>query len=267
MGSLATRARDRAELGRRIRAYLADEARGGNEITDLIGHLGQAGEVAIFGGMPRDIAWGGAGAFGSDVDLVVDAAPGRLAELLRDGRAVRNRFGGYRIAGRRHSYDVWALPSTWAVRSGHVRATCLADLVHTTFFDRDAVLYLCGSHQVHHGPRFAAWLRDGMVDVNLEANPNPRGTALRALRILLEPAQVAGPGLAEYLRRMAMRPDRRLDKDTVSRLAEAVASLAAVPSRPCGTVAQRRSGPAAVRAQAPERRASPAGRRDRQGER
>lgn len=266
MADPGRRARDGAELGRRMRAFLADEARGGDEIADLIGHLGQAGEVAIFGGMPRDIAWGGADAFGSDVDLVVDTAPGRLAELLRDGRAVRNRFGGYRIAGRRHSYDVWALPSTWAVRTGHVRATRLADLVHTTFFDRDAVLYLCGCHRVHHGPRFAAWLGHCTVDINLEEDPNPRGTALRALRILLEPGQAVGPRLADYLRRMATAPGHHLDADTVSRLA-AAANLAGAPSRPVGPVAQRRCSPAEGRARARDWRADPAGRRGGRGER
>ena len=224
MADLGSPVRDGAELCRRMQAFLADEARGGPEIADLIGHLGQVGEVAIFGGMARDLARGGAAAFASDVDLVVHAPPARLAELMRDGAAVRNRFGGYRIAGRRHTYDVWALPSTWAVRSGHVQAAHLADLVHTTFFDCDAVVYLCGSRQVHHGPRFTAWLRDAVVDTNLEENPNPRGVVVRALRIL-EHQQAVGPGLERYLRRMAKGHAGSLDRNLASRLSSILADL------------------------------------------
>lgn len=223
-------ARDGEELCRRMQAFMADEARGGPEIVDLIGHLGQVGEVAIFGGMPRDIARGGAAAFASDVDLVVHASPERLAELMRDGTAVRNRFGGYRIAGRRHSYDVWALPSTWALRSGHVQATHLSGLVHTTFFDCDAVLYLCGARRVHHGPRFATWLRNGIVDVNLEENPNLPGVLARTLRILAERQQVIGPRLERYLRGMAEGPAGRLDRQTASCLSDILSALR--PPRP-----------------------------------
>jgi predicted nucleotidyltransferase len=222
--------RDGVELSRRMQSFLTDEARGGPEIADLIGHLGQVGEVAIFGGMPRDIARGGAAAFASDVDLVVHASAERLAELMRDGAAVRNRFGGYRIAGRRHSYDVWALPSTWAVRSGHVQASHLADLVRTTFFDCDAVLYLCGSRQVHHGPRFTAWLRDGVVDINLEENPNPNGVVARALRIILEHEQIISPRLGEYLRRMAGGSANQVDGAGASRLSSVLAGLRPLPS-------------------------------------
>jgi hypothetical protein len=242
MADLGSPVRDGAELCRRMQAFLADEARGGPEIADLIGHLGQVGEVAIFGGMARDIARGGAAAFASDVDLVVHAPPERLAELMRDGAAVRNRFGGYRIAGRRHSYDVWALPSTWAVQSGHVQAAHLTDLVHTTFFDCDAVLYLCGSRRVHHGPRFTAWLRDAIVDTNLEENPNPHGVVARALRILLEHRQAVGPGLERYLRRMAKGHAGCLDGDLASRLSRILAGLRPLPDGLGATAAARHPG-------------------------
>ncbi len=186
MGEVARRIDDVAALGDRMRAFLTDEALGGPEIADLVGHLGQIGEVAIFGGMPRDIARAGAQAFASDVDLVVDTEPGRLAELFRGAPARRNRFGGFRIDGRRHCYDVWALSSTWAVEAGHVRATSLDDLVHTTFFNCDAVIYRCSADRMHHGKRFRAWLHDHVVDVNLENNPNPAGTVGRALRAVLD---------------------------------------------------------------------------------
>ncbi|MEG9500291.1 MAG: hypothetical protein MIN69_00190 [Methylorubrum extorquens] len=230
----ANPARDAAELGCRVRRFLADGRRGGPEIADLIGHLGQLGEVAIFGGMPRDLAHGGADAFNSDVDLVVDTCEGRLAELLRDTPAKRNRFGGYRIAGRRYDYDVWALPSTWAVRSGHVAAQHLPDLVRTTFFDCDAVVYLCGSHRVHHLKQDVALRRGDTIEINLEANPNPRGIVERTMRILLNGEYAPGPRLQRYLGEIAASAPAPVPEDAARRIALVLEALAppASASRP-----------------------------------
>lgn len=227
----AVPARDGAELARRMRWFIADEARGGPEVSDLIGHLGQLGEVAIFGGMPRDLASGGAAAFNSDIDLVVDAGPERLAELLRHAPARRNRFGGYRIAGRHFDYDVWALPSTWAVRSGHVAARHLPDLVHTTFFDCDAVVYLCGSHRVHHAGRRVGLREGDVVEVNLEANPNPRGIVERAMRILLDRRHAPGPRLMRYLKAASASPGGPLTAEMAARVATLLAPLSSTPAR------------------------------------
>lgn len=70
---------------------------------------------------------------------------------MRDAAAVRNRFGGCRITGARHVYDVWVLQTTWATASGHVAVTNFADLVRTTFFDCDPAVYQCSSGWIHHG--------------------------------------------------------------------------------------------------------------------
>ncbi|MCC0806114.1 hypothetical protein FPV16_07770 [Methylobacterium sp. W2] len=204
-----------SELARRMRAFISDPARGGPEIADMIGHLGAIGEVAIFGGMPRDIAKGGADAFRSDVDLVVDTSDDRLAELLRSGHAVRNRFGGYRLKGQRHTYDIWALQSTWAVRSGHVPVSGLADLIRTTFFDRDAVVYLCNTGRIHHARRYWSCLKDDTVDINLEANPNVEGAIVRALRLIVDCKQKAGPRLVQYLADTSRTSSYRLDPATM----------------------------------------------------
>lgn len=211
-------ARGADETARRMRAYLNDPRRGGTEISDLVGRLGTLGEVGIFGGMPRDIALGGPDAFHSDVDIVVDTSAGSLAEWMRDCPAERNRFGGYKLKGRFNEYDVWALPTTWAVSSGHVRAAGLPDLVHTTFFNCDAVVYLCSSNRVHHDHRHLGWLHDGVVDINLEANPNPEGVAIRAIRFALERRCVLGAELSRYLGELARDPAFRTTAETMRAL-------------------------------------------------
>lgn len=187
------------ELRERVEAYLADPALGGPEISETISRLRPLGDVAIFGGMLRDLARGGAGAFRSDVDLVVDCEAEELDRFVRDLPVARNKFGGYRFVGRRFAYDLWALPNTWAVREGHVAAQGLADLTKTTFFDCDAVVYDAGTRAIHWSDGYLDQLQARTVEINLEDNPNRLGVLARTLRILYDWQQSIGPQLAWYL--------------------------------------------------------------------
>lgn len=187
------------ELRERVEAYLEDPVLGGPEICETISSLSSVGRVAIFGGMIRDLARGGAKAFRSDVDLVIDCEVEELERFVRKLPVERNKFGGYRFLGRRFAYDLWALPSTWAVRQGHVAADALADLTKTTFFDCDAVVYDARTRAIHWADCYLDRLQDGTVEINLEDNPNRVGVLARTLRILFEWRQSLGPQLAWYL--------------------------------------------------------------------
>jgi hypothetical protein len=180
---------------------IADFIRGpqGGEIGTLVDVLSGAGDSAIFGGLPRDFAREGRGAFNSDVDVVVDASPEVLATMLGALGGHRNRFGGYRLRYGRFDFDVWALQSTWAVSNGYVAAHSLNDLIKTTFFDCDAVLFHCRTLEITSSDRFWTSIKYGIVDINLEANPHYIGTLARTLRILLDWRQDLGPKLTSYL--------------------------------------------------------------------
>lgn len=180
---------------------IADFIRGsqGEEIGALLDILSGVGESAIFGGLPRDFARDGRSAFNSDVDVVVDASSDVLDTLLCELGGQRNRFGGYRLKYGRFDFDVWALQSTWAVSNGHVAAHSLNDLIKTTFFDCDAVLFRCRTLEIISSDRFWESIKHGIVDINLEANPHYIGTLARTLRILLEWRQGLGPKLTKYL--------------------------------------------------------------------
>ncbi|MGV1769812.1 hypothetical protein ACQZ6B_06515 [Agrobacterium vitis] len=180
---------------------IADFIRGkqGDEIGALVDILSGAGDSAIFGGLPRDFAREGRKFFNSDVDLVVDASPDVLDKLLCKLGGNRNRFGGYRLKYGRFDFDVWALQSTWAVSNGYVVAHSLNDLVKTTFFDCDAVLFHCRTLEITSSDRFWTSIKQGIVDINLEANPHYIGTLARTLRILLDWRQKLGPKLTSYL--------------------------------------------------------------------
>ncbi|QFU16924.1 hypothetical protein [Microvirga thermotolerans] len=223
------------ELRERVEAYLADPALGGPEISETISRVRPLGGVAIFGGMLRDLARGGAGAFRSDVDLVVDCEAEELDRFVRDMPVERNKFGGYRFVGRRFVYDLWALPNTWAVRQGHVAAHALADLTKTTFFDCDAVVYDAGTRAIHWSDRYLEKLQAETVEINLEDNPNRVGVLARTLRILFDWRQSLGPQLAWYLHQglgeladevcrygAASRPESQIRSLPVARLIERI---------------------------------------------
>ncbi|EHH03922.1 hypothetical protein ATCR1_19631 [Agrobacterium tumefaciens CCNWGS0286] len=180
---------------------IADFIRGshGGDIGSLVDILSGAGDSAIFGGLPRDFAREGRNAFNSDVDVVVDASPDMLDTLLAALGGHRNRFGGYRLKYGRFDFDVWALQSTWAVSNGYVAAHSLNDLIKTTFFDCDAVLFHCRTLEITSSDRFWTSIKHGIVDINLEANPHYIGTLARTLRILLDWRQDLGPKLTSYL--------------------------------------------------------------------
>lgn len=191
------------EVGARITAFLKDSQRG-EEISVFTRSLLDLGEVAIFGGMVRDFARAGARAFASDVDLVIDADSEQVGAFLSRLGARKNRFGGYRIRGRHLEFDVWALKDTWAVREGHVDASRLEDLVATTFFDWDAVIYNIGSGSVHAGVNYLNNIRNGIIDINLAPNPNALGALVRTIRALAVWNGLLSPSLANFLLRGLM---------------------------------------------------------------
>lgn len=188
-------------LDRSLSLEIADFIRGpqGCHVGDLIDCLSQVGDCAIFGGLPRDFARAGRAAFKSDVDIVVDAEPSVLDELLSRMGGQRNRFGGYRLKYGQFDFDIWALQTTWAAAEGYVEIYCLKDLIKTTFFDCDAVLFHCNTSHISRSDRFWKSIKYKIVDINLEVNPHYVGTLARTLRIMLDWQQQLTPRLAAYL--------------------------------------------------------------------
>lgn len=190
--------RNQRELGRRIETFLKSDARG-IEAHELIQRLSTVGKVGIFGGMVRDIARSGSDAFASDIDLVVEGDADDLAGLFAGGTAERNRFGGYRLDGHHVKFDVWALHNTWAIKEGLVRASGLGDLIKTTFFDWDAVVYIPLEHKLHCSADYFERIDSGVVTINLEQNPNPLGAIARTLRLLVDWEVGLSQHLADFL--------------------------------------------------------------------
>jgi len=170
------------KIRHRIRDFLASEP----EVSAFGQDLSKIGEVAVFGGVPRDLARGTDVRPETDVDLVVDCAHDTLERHLRHRQPLKNKFNGFRILVGQRSCDVWAAQETWAVKQGYRELRCLNDLAMTTFFSCDQILYNISKDYVHATDAFLKWHAQQVVTLNLANNPNNDGIISRIVRILNE---------------------------------------------------------------------------------
>lgn len=196
---------DRRAIERRARYFFTSDYRGRDEVKRFTRELGKRGRYAVVGGMLRDLYLGGNRAFHSDVDFVVDVDD--LPEFDRWMNVlggVPNKFGGFGLRGSRWNLDVWPLKRTWAAMENHVDVRTIDDILRTTFFDWDAVLYAPAEGKVTAAPGF--FERIGRtLDINLHPNPNPVGNAVRALRYAGRWGASLQPSLADHvLRHLAL---------------------------------------------------------------
>jgi hypothetical protein len=212
-------ARDIRHLNQRVYEYLR-RSKGVpmRRLRDhLANHFSHFEGVAIVGGLVRDLARDTSIKFKSDVDLVIDAEPELVLELARKLDATPNRFGGYAAHLPNWKIDFWALKKTWAATAGYVRVENLKDIIHTTFFDCDAVCYELGSRKVYASHGYLDRLRARTIDVNLLPNPSVEGNLLRAARRILlwgfQPGAVLQSFIAENLSDQTFRRIREVEAE------------------------------------------------------
>lgn len=171
------------QLKKKVEYFLTSKRRGREDVSHTLCELQELGDVAVVGGMLRDIALFGNAGFRSDVDLVINVVDIDLFErLMRSINAKVNRFGGYSLPYSKWQIDVWPLSKTWAHVSGYVKVTSLEDISEVTFFDCDAILYDLQKRQIKTKNGYFEHLNQRVLDINLEPNPNPVGNAVRAFR-------------------------------------------------------------------------------------
>jgi predicted nucleotidyltransferase len=187
-------------LRKRTQRFLTTDLYGRREVGEFCKQVGEIGDLAIFGGMLRDLLLEGNEKFRSDVDLVIDTDNiASLQRVLAPYSPHRTAFGGYRISLRKWTVDLWPLQWTWAIRSGHVRSNSLSDLTRTTFFNWDAIVYELRSGAIHCPPCYSDELNSRLLSINLAVNPNPEGAAIRALRMAVTKQARLSFVLAEYV--------------------------------------------------------------------
>ncbi len=175
--------RNLSKLKRRVDMFLRDPRLARSSVSHALAELAVFGEAAIIGGMLREMLIGEYYQFSSDVDVVVDARDlGAFDKAMEAWGARRNAFGGYALEHLPWKVDVWALGRTWAHVSGHHTVSNLNDVLHTTFFNWDAILYSVGEKRFLAAPTYLDQLRARYLDMNLEPNPNPTANLIRMLR-------------------------------------------------------------------------------------
>jgi hypothetical protein len=178
--------KDRDALRGRMRRLLKldksaeDNSELGREIIPLLRRLGSA---SLIGGAIRDVARAGVRAFSSDLDFVVRGSPREIFhKSMRSYDATPNKFGGFSLAFETWKVDVWHIEDTWAKTSGHVDIQRTRDLLQCTFFDWDSALFDIETEHLIYDPGYLDRLRRGVMEMQLEANPNPTGALVRGLR-------------------------------------------------------------------------------------
>lgn len=168
--------------------------------------LAGLGDVGVFGGLMRDAAMQTPGRFRSDVDLVVETEwEEDLAEACAAYKPRRNRFGGFRLALSGASVDIWPLKKTWAIAQGHAKGQSLRDLVGTTYFSWDSIVYSWRTGTLYFGEDYFAAIERRVIDLVLAENPNPLGALVRTMRYALGKQAAVGRALAEHTAQLAVQ--------------------------------------------------------------
>lgn len=199
---IAEKATEVSQLSKRAR-YLLERSRV-VERDERVGHvldrLRNLGRVGLIGGAVRDMVYSTSRRFMSDLDFVVEVVDRQAYRALTEEFcALPNRFGGYRIALNGIHLDFWDAKQTWASAEGHVHVDTLEDVLKTTFFNIDAIIYVLDEHciKMQNGTREA--LDNRFLDINLHPNPNPLGAAVRALRRMCQFEMSASEKLARFV--------------------------------------------------------------------
>jgi len=197
--TLASIAPSETHLKRRVDGYLWNNPSvPARRLREQLNEFKSLGEIAIIGGMIRDLAREGRSGFKSDVDFVIDCDPDVVEEFALERGASKNRFGGYCFLTPHWKLDFWALERTWARTEGHVKIRRLEDLIKCTFFDVDAIVYLLNCQRLYAREKYLENLLRGEIDINLLPNPSIEGNMVRGIRRILSWNYLPGPRLKGF---------------------------------------------------------------------
>jgi len=201
-------ARKLSDLRKRLGRFLTEKACGRDEVHRFLALLEPVGEVAILGGMIRDVALAGIEGFNSDIDLVIemveplaenDQFETVLGEYGLTHKAEKNKFGGYRICLDKWKLDIWRAQDTWAIKQGLVQYNGLESLCRTTFFNWDAVLFSLGNGKLYMPEDYMQTINARFLDFNLLKCPNVISNIIKSLRYREKYDANFSPRLAKYV--------------------------------------------------------------------
>ncbi|MEO9823291.1 MAG: hypothetical protein ABJO29_15575 [Yoonia sp.] len=188
------------KLENKVKYFFKSPYRGREDVRASLRTLQQFGRLVLVGGMLRDLSLFGNAGFRSDLDFVIVPYDIEAFEkhMITSG-ATTNRFGGYGLLSHRWQIDVWPLQKSWAHVHGHVKLSTVNDLRRATFFNCDAIVYDVESSSIRASKSYFDDLEAKVLEINLEPNPNPSGSSVRAFRYALTKGFSWGPKLSRYV--------------------------------------------------------------------
>lgn len=188
------------QLEKKVKYFFSSPYRGREDVRASLHKLRRFGRLALVGGMLRDISLFGNAGFMSDLDFVIIPYDLEAFEKHMEASGAKtNRFGGYGLSSHRWQIDVWPLQKSWAHVKGHVKLSTINDLRRATFFNCDAIVYDIESRSVRASQGYFENLTQRVLEINLEPNPNPSGSSVRAVRYALLKGFQWGPKLSRYV--------------------------------------------------------------------
>lgn len=196
-----TVATSRSHLAQRVDRYVKSvSSLSGEPLSETLEHMfGAASQKFIIGGLVRDLARGGIASRHFDVDVVLDLESVEVLKIACRENAKPNRFGGFGTVKRGWKIDFWALSTTWAHQAGYAKLNYPSDIIDTTFFNVDAILFNLRNSQVVMEDDYLKDIESRILEINLEENPSIEGNLVRAVRRLKMWNYRCGPRLARFL--------------------------------------------------------------------
>ena len=174
-------------LEEKIVDWLVADYREKGPVSMVIKSLRGMGPLVLIGGRLRDILLEKTWRFESDLDFVINPPNQEEFEKFADRLGAKpNRYGGYSLLSKeKWQVDVWLLKKTWAYREGHIEVEGFDDLLNSTFFNCDAIIYDFDNMKMRFAERYFEDLEYRVLGINLPHNPNRIGNAVRAIRYSL----------------------------------------------------------------------------------
>lgn len=155
-----------------------------SNFLDFIAASVPSGNVYLFGGLIRDIAFYGKKGFHSDIDVVVEGEWSSCVDYLIKLGAIKNKFGGFRLEISGWPIDIWNAEETWAIKEGLIEYRGIASLTETTVLNWDAILMNWKTRHFICKSNYLDQLNARVLDVVLEKNPDDLGMTVRVFRHL-----------------------------------------------------------------------------------
>ncbi|MBX9402700.1 hypothetical protein K4L06_15430 [Lysobacter sp. BMK333-48F3] len=168
-----------------------------DELSAVIDVWNEVGEAYLFGGAPRDVAFGARKSI-NDLDIFV-SGPVRM-ESINDRVSLlkKTNFGGYRFVVGQFDVDVWELDKSYAFRfdaSSYINARNLLDSV---CFSTDGVAVSLKTGRSIVTPEFTSSLADRRLDFVVPPAKLEAVIGARIARLALKLELELTPAVASY---------------------------------------------------------------------